>query len=239
MYAQICILERMCYINRVACNAPVSQLVEETASKSVQCGFESHRGHRFGAIPIHWNDAVFVVTEGSSDCFAVSCSYPFVSFCDPVCMENVVGMWPEMVGYRPPCVSAAQAFHTSLRLRAAVTSFCNTLQLRLYLWLASLAKTTLSGSAAGRIRATVGACLTAVHFQILYRTWAGNRVTHTCDAVFLGLVDISGCRKDSRTDNNDKDDGSHTFAASFEVSFNVYSLQDSYQRARTAKRQRQ
>lgn len=88
MYAQICILERMCYINRVACNAPVSQLVEETASKSVQCGFESHRGHRFGVIPIHWNGAVFVMTAGSSDCFAVSCSYPFVSLCDPLRMEK-------------------------------------------------------------------------------------------------------------------------------------------------------
>ena len=27
--------------------APVSQLVEEAASKSAQCGFESHRGHRY------------------------------------------------------------------------------------------------------------------------------------------------------------------------------------------------
>lgn len=31
--------------------APVSQLVEETASKSVQCGFESHRGHRIDEQP--------------------------------------------------------------------------------------------------------------------------------------------------------------------------------------------
>ena len=31
--------------------APVSQLVEETASKSVQCGFESHRGHRINEQP--------------------------------------------------------------------------------------------------------------------------------------------------------------------------------------------
>lgn len=31
--------------------APVSQLVEETASKSVQCGFESHRGHRIDKQP--------------------------------------------------------------------------------------------------------------------------------------------------------------------------------------------
>lgn len=34
--------------------APVSQLVEETASKSVQCGFESHRGHRIDEQP--WLD---------------------------------------------------------------------------------------------------------------------------------------------------------------------------------------
>ena len=31
--------------------APVSQLVEEAASKSAQCGFESHRGHRFDEQP--------------------------------------------------------------------------------------------------------------------------------------------------------------------------------------------
>lgn len=35
-------------------HAPVSQLVEETASKSVQCGFESHRGHQMARAEVRW-----------------------------------------------------------------------------------------------------------------------------------------------------------------------------------------
>ena len=42
--------------------APVSQLVEETASKSVQCGFESHRGHRIDEQPwLEFPAAAFVI----------------------------------------------------------------------------------------------------------------------------------------------------------------------------------
>ena len=37
-------VELVCYSSGVLWHALVSQLVEEAASKSAQCGFESHRG---------------------------------------------------------------------------------------------------------------------------------------------------------------------------------------------------
>ena len=42
-HSQICDTLLFCCFNTE--HAPVSQLVEEAASKSAQCGFESHRGH--------------------------------------------------------------------------------------------------------------------------------------------------------------------------------------------------